>query len=75
LFSIKSCFFFQLDPHGSVPAVSLGTRSGQIVSARYADKVKKIFGIAQQRVRILLDNRVCFKPFLSAAALWQADAC
>jgi hypothetical protein len=46
-------------------AVSLGTRSGQIVSARNADKAKKIFGIAQQRLRILLDNRVCFKPFLS----------
>jgi hypothetical protein len=62
LFSIKSCIFFQLDPHGSVPAVSLGTRSGQVVSARNADKVK-IFGTAQQRARILLNNPVYFKPF------------
>jgi hypothetical protein len=62
LLSIKSCNFFQLDPPGNVPAVSLGTRPGQVIRASQAANVKSR-GATQRKQIILQKIPVYFKRF------------
>jgi hypothetical protein len=62
LLSVKSCNFFQLDPPGNVPAVSLGTRPGQVVRAGQAANVK-IRGATQRKRVILQKIPIYFKHF------------